>query len=174
MLFRSLILLFFGTRRTVFRYTNGFYLFPVLARILPFFGTHTDCTIFRYSNGFNLFLGLARFLPLSGTNTDSTIFLVLIRTIFHYSNGLYLFPVLARILALSGTHTDSSIFRFSSGQFFRTQTDSTFSWYSHEFHNYAVLTLILQFFCTHPESFLVLEQILPFPGTLPDSTIIRY
>ena len=37
--------------RTVFRYSDGFYLFPVLAPILPFLGTHTDCTLFRISSG---------------------------------------------------------------------------------------------------------------------------
>ena len=33
------------------RYSDGFYLFPLLAWILPFFGTHTDSTLFQYSPG---------------------------------------------------------------------------------------------------------------------------
>ena len=42
---------FFGTRRRVFRYLHLFYLFPVLARILPCFVTHTNLTLFRYLPG---------------------------------------------------------------------------------------------------------------------------
>ena len=41
---------FFVIAGTVFPYLHGFYLFPVLSRILLFFGTHTDSTLFRYSS----------------------------------------------------------------------------------------------------------------------------
>ena len=63
------ILPFFGTHRdstlfpvvagTVFRYSQGFYLFPVLARILFFPSTNPDSTIFQYLNSFDPFLVVA-------------------------------------------------------------------------------------------------------------------
>ena len=49
--------------RTIFRYSHGFYLFQVLARILPFFGTQP-----------NSFSKLAQILPFPGTRPYSTIF----------------------------------------------------------------------------------------------------
>ena len=62
---------------TVFRYSNGFYLFLVLARILLFFGTHTDSTLFRYSSG-----------QFFDTRTDSTFsrYSPGCSTIFRYSH----------------------------------------------------------------------------------------
>ena len=84
---------------TVFRYSYGFYLFPVLAWILQYFGTQIDSILFRYSRG--------QFLD---TRTDSTF--------SRYSSGFYHFSVLTQILIF---------FRFSSGQFCDTRTDSTFS-----------------------------------------------
>ena len=47
--------------RSVFRYLHGFYLIPVLALILPFVGIHTDGKLFRDSPG-----------QFFGTRTDST------------------------------------------------------------------------------------------------------
>ena len=111
-----------------FRYFHGFYLIPVLALSLPFFGTHTGSTLSRYSPGH--FFGtrpdsysvLSGILPIPGTRADSTIFLyshgfnpfpVLTSTVFSYSQGMYLFPVLALILPFSSTHTDSTPFRYS-------------------------------------------------------------
>ena len=105
---------------TVFRYSHGFYLFPVLARILAFSGPDTDSTIFRcswgqffgtrmdstfsrYSPGFYRFQVLTLILPFFGTRQES--FSVLAR-ILH-------FPVLALILPFSGPDTDSTIFRYS-------------------------------------------------------------
>ena len=58
--------------RTVFRYSQGFCLFSILARILSFFSTHTYSTLFRYSTG--------KFFH---TRTDSTF--------FRYTLGLYHF-----------------------------------------------------------------------------------
>ena len=101
-------------------------------------------------------------------------FLILVRTVFRYSHGFYLFLILAQILRFSDTHTDSTIFRYSSGQFFGSGTDSTFSGYSPEFYHFSVLTLILPFFDTRPDSFSIVARILPFPCTRPDSTIFRY
>ena len=71
----------------VFLYLHGFYLFPVLTRFLPFFGSHIDSTILRYS--------LGQFFD---TRTDSTF--------SRYST---------RILLFFGSHTDSTLFRYSSG-----------------------------------------------------------
>ena len=72
---------------TVFRYSYRFYLIPVLARILPFFGTHTDSTLFRYSRG-----------QFFNTRTDSTF--------SQYSPGFYHFRYSHRFdhfLVLVGT-----------------------------------------------------------------------
>ena len=96
---------------------------------------------------------------------------MLVGTVFRYSHGFYLFPVLARILPFSGTDTDSTIFRYSSGQFFGTRKDSTFSRYSSGFYRFQVLTLILPFFGTRWDSFSVLARILAFSGPDTDSTI---
>ena len=104
---------FFGTRRDSF---------SILERILHFPGTHPDCTIFRYSH---------RFDP----------FPVLTRTVFRYSYGFYLLPVLSWILLFFGTHTDWTLFRYSSGQFFDTRTDSTFSRYWPEWCHFRILKL---------------------------------
>ena len=68
----------------VFRYSYRFYLFRVLPRILPFFGTHTDSTLFRYS--------LGQFFD---TRTNSTI--------SRYLPGFYHFSVLTQIRPFSGT-----------------------------------------------------------------------
>ena len=141
--------------QTVFRYSHGFYLFPVLARILSFSDIDTDSTIFRYS-----------FAQFFGTHTDST-----------FSQKL------ARILSFFGTDPDSTIFQYSFGQFFGTHTDSTFSRYSPGFYQFSVMTLILPFFRSHSDRFSIIARILPFPGlarilsffgTDPDFTIIRY
>ena len=57
----TLILPFQLLVRKVSRYSYGFFLFLVVARILPFFATDTDSTLFQYSSG--------KFL---GSRTDST------------------------------------------------------------------------------------------------------
>ena len=133
----TLILPFFVLVRTVFRYSPGFHLFPVLARIHQFSGAHIDSTIFlywsgqffgtrtdstfsRHSPGFNNFMVLTLILP----------FFVLVRTVFRHSHGFHLLQVVARIQQFCGAHTDSTIFLYWSGQFFGTRTDSTFSRYS--------------------------------------------
>ena len=136
-------ILFFPGMRTdcIFsRYSPGFYLFPVLGWILPFFGTHTDSTLFRYSSG-----------QFFDTRTDSTFsryspeychFLVLtqirpfsdtLRECFSILARFHLYTVLARIQLIFGTRKDSTIFGYSSGQFFDTRTDSTFSRYLPEY-----------------------------------------
>ena len=120
--------------RTIFRYSHGFYLFLVLAWILrcfgtrpdlPFFNTHTNFILFRYSPG-----------QFFNTRKDSTIFRyshwfypfpVLAQIVFRCSHGFYVFLLLAQILPISGTITNSTLFRNSSGKFFNSSTDSTFS-----------------------------------------------
>ena len=66
------------------------------------------------------------------------------------------------------------IFPYWSGQFFGTRTDSTFCRYSPGLNNFLVLTLILQFFRTGPDSFSALARIPPFANTRLDSTMFRY
>ena len=145
--------------RIVFRYSYGFYLFPVLVRILPFFGTHTDSTLLRYL--------LGQFLD---TRTDSTFSL--------YSPGFYHFSVLtlirpfsrtcrdtfstlARILPFPGTDPNYAIFRYSHifdpfsvllETVFRYSYGFYLSRYSSGFYHFSVLT-----------------QIRPFSGTCWDS-----
>ena len=64
------------------RYSDGFYLFPVLAQILPFFSTPTASTLFRYPRG-----------QFFDTRTDSTF--------SRYSPGFYHFLVLTQIRPFS-------------------------------------------------------------------------
>ena len=52
--------------------------------------------------------------------------------------------------------------------------DSTFSRHSPGFYLFSVLTLIRPFFCNRRYWFSIVARILPFLGTLPDSTIFRY
>ena len=75
---------------TVFRYSHGFYLFPVLTQILPFFCTPTDSTLFRYLRG-----------QFFDTRTDPTF--------SWYSFGFYHFSVLTHIRPFSGTPWDRVI-----------------------------------------------------------------
>ncbi|KAL6327002.1 hypothetical protein AAG906_012686 [Vitis piasezkii] len=78
--------------------------------------------------------------------TDSTL-LVLSWGGFGYSPDSTFSQVFSRIPTFFGTHTDSTLFRYSSGQFFDTQMDSTFSGtldsnifrYSHRFDLFPVL-----------------------------------
>ena len=159
------------------RHSPGFYHFPVLTLIPPFSETRS-----------NSFSKVPRILPFPGTRPDSTIFQYshwfypfrkLVRTVFQRCHGFFLFSVLAQILpflevtlilSFYGTHTDSTIFRFSFGQFFNSGTDSTVSRYLPGFDHFPVLTLILPFFETRPESFWIVARILPFLGTRPNST----
>ena len=148
--------------RTVFRYSHGFYLFSVLARILSFSDIDTDSTIFRYL-----------FAQFFGTHTDSTFsqnspgyyhfsVLTLILPFFrcHLVRFLVIarilhFPGVARILSFFGTDPDFTIIRYSCRQFFGTRTDSTFPRYSPGFYQFSVMTLILPFFVTRLHSFSV-------------------
>ena len=107
----TLILPFFRTGPDSFRYSHGFHLLPILARIQQFsgtpihstifpnwfgqfFGTRTDSTFCRYWPGFNNFPVLALILPFFRTGPDS-------------------FSVLARIAPFAYTGPDSTIFRHS-------------------------------------------------------------
>ena len=120
-------------------------LFLVPARILPFFGTHTDQTLFLYSPGqffdtrsdsifsgysprFHYFSILTLIRPFSGTSPHS-------------------FSILGQILPFSGARPDSTIFRYS---------------------------LIRPLFGARRDSFSILAQIRHFLGTRPDSTIFQY
>ena len=138
--------------------------FSVHARILRFPSTRPNSTNFRYSHCFYPFPKL-------------------VWKVFQYWHGFFLFPVLAPSLPFSGTHTDSTLFRNSSGQFFNSGTNSTcsptrpnitiFRNSSREFFNSGTDST----FCLYSPGFyhlLILTQILPFSDTRPDSTIFRY
>ena len=160
------------------RQSPGFYHFPVLTLILPFSEPRPDC-----------FSKVAWILPFTGTRPDSTIFQYshwfypfrkLVRTVFQRCHGFFLFSVLAQILpflevtlilSFYGTHTDSTIFRNSSGQFFKSGMDSSFSQHSPGFDHFSVFTLILPFSETRSNSFSKVQRILPFLGTRTNSTI---
>ena len=123
-----------------------------------------DSSFSRHSPGFYHFPVLTLILPFSETRPES-------------------FSIVARILPflgtrpyfiVFGTHTNSTLFRNSSGQFFKSGMDSSFSRHYPGFYHFPVLTLILPFFETRSDSFSIVAQILPFPGTRPDSTIFRY
>ena len=167
--------------RTVFRYSHGFHLWLILARIQQFSGTHTHSTIFpnwsgqffctrtnstfcRYWPGFNNFPALTLILPFFRTGPDS-------------------FSLLARIRPLADTGPDATIFRYSHSFYhfsvlvrtvFGTRRNSTFSRYSTGSNNFPALTLILPSFRTGQDSFSVLARIPPFAYTGPDSTFFRH
>ena len=82
--------------------------------------------------------------------------------------------ILHGLLRKSEKSGSYNIFTYSPGQFFDTRTDSTFSWYLPGFYHSSVLTQIRPFFGTRRDSFSILEGILLFPGTDPDSAIFRY
>ena len=93
------------------------------------------------------------------------------------------FTILARILPFPSNLPDSTIFRYShTFDPFPVLVRTIFR-YSHGFYLFPVLNRILLFFTTHNDSpffcnrrdsFSILAWILPFPDTLPDSTIFRY
>ena len=80
----------------------------------------------------------------------------------------------ARIPPFFGTKKNLTLFWYSSGQFFDSRTDSTFSQYSHEFYHFSVLTQNRPFSGTSRDRLLIRARILTFPSTHPDSTIFRY
>ena len=151
--------------------------FSILARILPFFGNHTNSILFRYSRG-----------KFSDTRTNSTF------SDNRRDSFSILIPILPYLgtrpdLPFFGTHTNSTLFLYSLGQFFDTRTDSTFSryspgfyyflvviqirpfssirrvnfQYSPGFYHFSVITQIRSFSGTRGDSFLILARILPFP-----------
>ena len=143
---------FSSTRQDSFSILAQILPFPVLARILPLFGTHTDSTIFRYSPtqivdsrtdstfskyspGFDHFSVLTQIRLFSGTPRCRLSILVRILP----------FPGTRPNLPFFGTHIDSTFFGYSSRQFFDTCTDSTFSRYSPGFSHFSVLTQIRHF-----------------------------
>ena len=164
------------------------YLFPVVSRILLFFGTHTHSTFFRYSS--------RQFFD---TRMDST-FSWYSTGFYHFSlltmirpfscNRRDCFSILARILLFPGTFPDSTVFLYSySFDPFPVLVRTIFR-YSHGFYLFPVLNWILLFFDTHIDLtiffiiarkvfryshgfyiFPVLSRILLFFGTHIVSTI---
>ena len=63
---------------------------------------------------------------------------------------------------------------YSSGRFFDTRRDSTFSRYSPGFHHFSVLTQIRPFSGSRRDRFSKVARILSFPGTRPNSTVFQY
>ena len=98
--------------RAVFRYSHGFYLFPVLTRILPLFGTHTNSTFFRNSSGQSF-----------NNRTDSTF--------SRYSPGFYHFQVRTLIFPLFDPLPDSFSVLARILPFPGTRPNFRILWYSH-------------------------------------------
>ena len=147
--------------RIVFRYSDGFYLFPVLARILPFLGTHTYCTLFRYSSG-----------HFFGTHTDCT-HNFWVRTLIVPSchTRLDSFSVLAQILPFPSTRMDSTIFGYAHRLYPLPILVRTLFRYSHGFYLFPVLTQILPFLGTHTDCTLFRYSSGQIFGTRTDSTL---
>ena len=127
------------------RYTQRFYLFLVLAWILPFFGTHTDSNIFRHSSGQ-----------------------------FFDTRRIYLFPVLIEILPLFGTRLDNFSILAQILPFPSTGPDSTIFRYSHRFDLFPVLAGTVFRYSQEFYIFPIVARILPFFGTHTDLTLFRY
>ena len=106
--------------RTVFGYSYGLYLFTILTRILPFFGTLIDSSLFRYS--------WEQFLD---SRTDSTF--------SRYTPGFYHFSVLLQIRPFSDTRGDNFWILARIPSFPRTGPDSIIFRYSHRFDPFPVL-----------------------------------
>ena len=101
--------------RSVFWYWHGFYLIPTVPRILPFIGHHADSTLFRYLT--DQFLVVARILLDPGNPSVSAIypytrgfyhFPIPDPSVFRYSHGFYLIPIVPQILPFIGLHADST------------------------------------------------------------------
>ena len=193
----TLILLFSVTLQTVFRYSHRFYLFPVLARILPFsvlfeqfFSSHTDSTLFWNSSGkffdtrsdsnfsqylpeFYHFLVLTLILIFFGTRLDS--FSVLARILpFRVLALIPPISVLTLTLPFSGTRLDNFSIVARILHFFGTRPNSTIFTYSHGFYPFPVLPRTVFQYSHKFYLFPILARILPFFGTHTDSTPFRY
>ena len=138
--------------RTVFRYSHGFYRFPVLPRNLPFFDTQTDSTRFRYSPG--------QFFETSKDSTFS-----------RYSPEFYHFLELTEIRPVSGTHRESFSIVAWILPFPLTRPDSTIFRHSHRFEPFPVLVETIFRYSQRFYLFPILARILLFFGTHIDSTI---
>ena len=163
-LFRYSCRQFFGTQTdsTVSRYAHRLY--PLLILVRTVFRYSEGYYLSRYLRGFYHFWVLTQVVPSFDTRQDS----------FSVLAQILPFPILARILPFFGTHTDCTLFRISSGQFLGTQTDSTFSQYSLGFYHFWVLTQNVPSSDTRLDTFSILARILPFLDTRPDSTIFGY
>ena len=132
----------------------GFYLFPVLARIPPFFGAHTDSTLFRCSPG-----------QFFDTRRDSTF--------SRYWPEFIHFSVLTLIRPFSGTRRDSFSILVLILLFPSTRPYSTIFRYSHRFDCFPVLVGKFFRYSLGFYLFPVLARIPPFFGTHTDSTLFR-
>ena len=160
---------FLGTRpdSTFFRYSHGFYYFPVLI-----------WTLFRYWHEIFLFREVARMLPFFDTRTDSTIFRCSYgkffgtRTESFFSGNTpvyYYFLIHAQILPFSGTHMDSFLVLTQNHSVPGTRADSTICPYSHGFCHFPVLIWTVFRYSRVILLFRELARILPFFGTHMDS-----
>ena len=140
---------------TVIRYSHGFYLYPVVARILLFSYHHTDSTIFGYSPG--------KFFV---TRPDSTL--------SQYSPGLDNFSVVKLILPFFGTRLDSYSILAGILPLPGSRPDSIFFRSSHWFYHFSILAWKVFRYSHGLYPFLVLARIRPFSGTQTDYTIFRY
>ena len=140
---------------SVFRYSHGFYLIPIVPRILPIIGIQANSSFFRYLTD-----------QFFGTRTDSTrsleflgfcrlsVFMLILR--FSDTRSVS-FSVLARILLDPDSPPDSSIYRYSRGFYpFPIPARSVFRY----LHGFYLIPIV--------------PRILPFIGLDADSTLFRY
>ena len=127
----------------------------MLARILPFFDTHSNSTLFRYSQG-QVFI----------TGMDITF--------FGNSHGFYLFSVLTLIQPISDIRWDKFWILARILHFSDTRPDAFIFRYSHSFDHFPVLVRTIFRYSHGFYLFPILAQILPFFGTHTNSTIFRY
>ena len=122
-----------------------------------------DFTFSRYSPGFYYFSVLTLIRPFFRNRRDR-------------------FSILARVLTFPGTLPDSTIFRYSHWFDPFPVLVRTIFRYSNGFYLFpvlarillfSVLTLSRPFFGNSWDNFSIPSRILPFPGTLPDTTIFR-
>ena len=168
---------------TVFRYSQGFYIFPLLARILQF-SALTQILPFSDTrwDGFSI---PGRILPFPGTRPDSTtfryshrfdLFPVLALTVFRYSHRFCLFPeffhysVLTQIRPVSGTSQDNFSILARILHFPAARPDSTTFRHSHRFYPFMILAGTIFRYLDGFYLFPVLALILPLFGTHTDST----
>ena len=128
---------------TVFPYSHGLTLFPIVALIISFFGAHTYSTLFGYSPR-----------QIFDTHRDSAI--------FRYSPGFYHFLVLTLIRRFSGTRPESFSILAPILPFSDTRSVYIIFRYSHLFDSFVVLARTVFRFSHESCLFPILARIISF------------